>query len=197
MRLKALKLQVQAQGLTPVEVQSLTTDNSNLAANLTAISVRKRELLQVNLNTEVELQRAQTKAETLCDQANKKMEALGVLPESPAGYELINFRQEVDGASEAVESLVTDCLIEIRPALLNLKVKARLDYGDKMEDIIALEEKISRERDIMTDKEEMDKLLMREHSEKKAGLSERTEVSRNFFFSRVIQLTYISHSFCI
>lgn len=166
--------------MTEGEVQNLSTQRANLSHSLQAITTKHQTLQTKSLNSEIELTRALSSAEALCANYTSKAEALGLLPFPPDGYESINFEQEINGA---IENPVMDCLTFIKPALVELRTKAKEGFTKTQSESIVLEEQITREKESIGELKEESETHDSELKNEEAQLRDLKAVSSNVFIS--------------
>ncbi|KAI5479353.1 hypothetical protein MNV49_003687 [Pseudohyphozyma bogoriensis] len=138
--IRRLNASIQSQGMTPAEISQLSTERAQLAANQAAIQKKQQQKLEATMSLEIELQKRLDRANNLITSYTTKAEGLGVLPRGPEGYEHIQFEQELNGAAD---NPVPDCLREVKPALMELRGKAKQVGAETAEADLELEEKIT------------------------------------------------------
>ncbi len=138
--IKTLVAAIKLQDISPEEAQDMITARSNTDAAVKVTEQKYADLNKKKLDLEIDLQRALDQTTRLCTTYEVKAKALGVLPHPPAGYEHVNFDQEVYGASE---NPVPDCQSLLRPALIQLRAETKSQYGKLNDEDVLLEEQIS------------------------------------------------------
>lgn len=104
------------------------------------------------MSLEISLQKHLNKASTLCNDYSSKAENLGILPTSPEGFEHVNFEQEVNGAQEVP---VGDCTTVIKPALIELRQKTRMNVGEVQKEDVEVEERMTRKKEELEELKEV------------------------------------------
>ncbi|GAA6032671.1 hypothetical protein JCM8097_004872 [Rhodosporidiobolus ruineniae] len=140
-----LQSQVKNQKLTPLELQSLSSDKANLTKQTYDVQQRYRAVLSKTMNLEVDLNNRITHASALCAEYDDKAQKLGLLDGPIPGYERVPFAQEVNGAAEVPvpEGLGT----LVKPALQQLRARTRDDLKEMNRADVDVEEKVTKVRE--------------------------------------------------
>lgn len=140
-----LELVVKSQKLTPLELQSLSSDKQNLTKQTHEVQQRYRSVLSKTMNLEVDLNNRITAASALCAEYDDKAQKLGLLDGPMPGFEDVPFAQEVNGAAEnpVPEGLAT----VVKPALQQLRARTRDDLKDVNREGVDVEEKVTKVRE--------------------------------------------------
>ncbi|BGP16949.1 hypothetical protein JCM10213_007394 [Rhodosporidiobolus nylandii] len=140
-----LEVAVKSQKLTPLELQSLSSDKQNLTKTMTDIQGRYRSVLSRTMSLEVDLNNRIDDASGLCVEYEEKATRLGLLDAPIAGFEDVPFAQEVNGAAE---NPVTDGLgTLVKPALQQMRQRTREDLKEVNREDVDCEEKVTKVRE--------------------------------------------------
>mgnify|MGYP001592989187 FL=1 len=126
----------------------MTSERTSLNASVSAAINKQRTLLEKTFSLEIDLQKRIARAQGLTAVYDAKGQQLGILPQPPEGYEHVNFVQEVQGAAE---NPVPDCTTLVKPALVELRAKAKAECGRTNGEDIVLEEKITRANEAISE----------------------------------------------
>ncbi|GAA5826525.1 hypothetical protein JCM11251_002411 [Rhodosporidiobolus azoricus] len=142
-----LEAMVKAQKLTPLEIQTLSSDKQALTKQTHDVQQRYRSVLSKNMSLEVDLNNKVTAASALAAEYDEKAQKLGLLDGPIEGYEHVPFAQEVNGASEnpVPEGLGT----VVKPALLQLRARTRDELKDLNREDVDVEERVTKVREDM------------------------------------------------
>ncbi|GAA5854063.1 hypothetical protein JCM8547_008211 [Rhodosporidiobolus lusitaniae] len=146
-RLESQRLEhaVKSQKLTPLELQSLSSDKQNLTKQMVDVQGRYRTVLSKTMNLEVDLNNRITSAAALCAEYDEKAQKLGLLDGPIQGYEEVPFAQEINSASEnpVPEGLST----VVKPALQRLRARTRDELKEVNREGVDVEEKVTKVRE--------------------------------------------------
>lgn len=147
--LARLDRQVKEQKLTPLEIQSLSSDRQNLTRAMHDVQSRYRAVLGKTMSLEIDLNKKIDEATGLCAEYDDKAQQLGLLDGPVAGFEDVPFAQEVNGASEAPvpEGLAT----VVKPALQSLRTSTRNEVRDLSLQAVKVEEELTRINEVLGD----------------------------------------------
>ena len=134
---------VKEQNLSEVDVHRLTADRQELDAKLRTARSEKDEKSRIAYQLEMKRSHAFGTIEKLVDDYEAKATKLGLIPQAPAGYEHIQFHQQLHGGATAAAGMVPDCTSQIKPAILRLKQDTVAAKNEEEETVIGLEEEIS------------------------------------------------------
>lgn len=162
---------IAAQGMSPQEIQAMTTDRTNLTASLAAAKSKLSQRNEESLALEMSLTKAMNKAAQTCALYETVATRVGILPAAPEGYEDVDFVQEINGAAE---NPAPDCQSRLRPALVELRQKERAAYhallsadADLENRITKLDEDCQEAEDQKADVDSKLDLVEQEHSNRK------------------------------
>ncbi|KAL8292740.1 hypothetical protein RQP46_001352 [Phenoliferia psychrophenolica] len=147
-QIKHLSSLIAAQGMSPLEIQSINSDRTQLTEQQRAVLARATAKFASIQNLEIDLSKRRTKADATCARYKSKAEALGLLPQAPEGFEDVDFEQEINGAAD---NPVPDCLTTVKPAIVELRNRTRQAVGVKNGEDVILEERITREKEGIAD----------------------------------------------
>ena len=139
-----LNAQVELQGISPVEIQNMNSERTNLQTALAQANHKQETILKKSYDLEIDLQRGLENTAQLCATYELKATAIGILPIAPEGFESVNFAQELNGAAD---NPVPDCQTLLRPALVQLKNRARAEGVRLAEEDAVLEEGLMRTKE--------------------------------------------------
>ena len=139
-----LNAQVEQQGISPVEIQNMNSERTNLQTALAQANHKQETILKKSYDLEIDLQRGLENTAQLCATYELKATAIGILPVAPEGFESVNFAQELNGAAD---NPVPDCQTLLRPALVQLKNRARAEGVRLAEEDAVLEEGLTRTKE--------------------------------------------------
>ncbi|GAA5900177.1 hypothetical protein JCM8208_002040 [Rhodotorula glutinis] len=147
--LARLDRQVKEQKLTPLEIQSLSSDRQNLTRAMHDVQSRYRAVLGKTMSLEIDLNKKIDEATGLCAEYDDKAQQLGLLDGPVKGFEDVPFAQEVNGASEAPvpEGLST----VVKPALQSLRTSTRNEVRDLSLQAVKVEEELTRINEVLGD----------------------------------------------
>ncbi|KPV77620.1 uncharacterized protein RHOBADRAFT_41615 [Rhodotorula graminis WP1] len=147
--LARLDRQVKEQKLTPLEIQSLSSDRQNLTRAMHDVQSRYRAVLGKTMSLEIDLNKKIDEATALCGEYDDKAQQLGLLDGPVKGFEHVPFAQEVNGASEAPvpEGLST----VVKPALQSLRTSTRNEVRDLSLQAVKVEEELTRINEVLGD----------------------------------------------
>ncbi|GAA5971067.1 hypothetical protein JCM11641_004130 [Rhodosporidiobolus odoratus] len=142
-----LETVVKSQKLTPLELQSLSSEKQSLSKQMTETQTRYRAVLSRTMNLEVDLNNRITQASGLCAEYDEKAQKLGLfdLDHLPAGFETVPFAQEINSASEnpVPEGLAT----LVKPALGQLRAGTKEDLKEVKREDVDFEERCTKVRE--------------------------------------------------
>ncbi|GAA6048435.1 hypothetical protein JCM3770_003756 [Rhodotorula araucariae] len=147
--LARLDRQVKDQKLTPLEIQSLSSDRQNLTRAMHDVQARYRAVLSKTMSLEIDLNKKIDEATALCAEYDDKAQLLGLLDGPVRGFEDVPFAQEVNGASEqpVPEGLAT----VVKPALQALRTNTRNEVRDLSLQGVKVEEELTRIKEVLGD----------------------------------------------
>lgn len=172
-RKKAL---IDAQGMSPLEVQALRTDREKLTADIAQTGSRFRAQMEKSHDLEMKLTKVMNKAVQTCGVYETVATRVGVLPAPPEGYEEINFVQEINGAAD---DPAPDCLTRLRPALQELRQKEKQAYNTLLAEDAELENRIVRLDEECQEEKEQEGAVVAELNAVDQDIANRKEVSLN------------------
>lgn len=144
-----LDRQVKEQKLTPLEIQSLSSDRANLTRQLQDVQTRYRSVLSKTMSLEIDLNKKIDEATQLCAEYDDKAQQLGLLDGPVKGFEDVPFAQEVNGASE---NPVPEGLAHVvKPALQSLRTNTRNEVRDLSLQGVKVEEELTRIKEALGD----------------------------------------------
>lgn len=144
----SLTAAIKLQDISPEEAQDMMAARSNTDAAVKVTEQKYADLNSKKLDLEIDLQRALDQSTKLCAVYEGKAKGLGILPHPPAGYEDVNFDQEIYGASDHP---VPDCHSLLKPALIRLRAATKGEVGETNDADVLLEEKIGLIRERIAD----------------------------------------------
>lgn len=150
-RIKQLAALIDTQGMSPVEIQNINSEQTVLSTQQQAIIKKQQAKLEATMNLEVELAKAHERANGLCAVYQTKATQLGVLPQPPEGFEHVAFEQEINGAAD---NPVPD-LTQVKPALIELRSREKVAWTKMKEEDVILEEKITRAKENIAELKEI------------------------------------------
>lgn len=158
----------------------MTSERTSLNASVSAAINKQRTLLEKTFSLEIDLQKRIARAQGLTAVYDAKGQRLGILPQPPEGYEHVNFVQEVQGAAE---NPVPDCTTLVKPALVELRAKAKAECGRTNGEDIVLEEKITRANEAISELRESYEIDAAELEMVESENRDLKEVSFSFVFA--------------
>ncbi|ORY87406.1 HEC/Ndc80p family-domain-containing protein [Leucosporidium creatinivorum] len=151
-QLEQLKKLVAAQGMTPIEIQHMTTERSTLQKQTADINKKSTLVLQRSYALEIDLQKQLNSASNVCTVYEAKATALGLLPGPTEGYEHVDFSQEINGA---IDNPVPDCTTSVKPAIAALRNRTRMEVSRLNGEDVVMEEKITRVNEAIAELKEI------------------------------------------
>ncbi|GAA5896325.1 hypothetical protein JCM6882_000984 [Rhodosporidiobolus microsporus] len=142
-----LEAAVKAQKLTPLEIQTLSSDKQALTKQTHDIQQRYRAVVGKTMSLEVDLNNKITAASALAAEYDEKAQRLGLLDGPIEGYEHVPFAQEVNGASE--NPVPEGLTAVVKPALQQLRARTRDELKEVNREDVDVEEKVTKVREEM------------------------------------------------
>ncbi|POY75601.1 hypothetical protein BMF94_1223 [Rhodotorula taiwanensis] len=151
---------VRGQKLTPLEIQSLSSERAALTRQMQDVQQRYRTAVSRTMNLEIDLNKRIDEATALCARYEEKAQPLGLLNGPLEGYEDIPFAQEINGASDnpVPEGLGT----EVKPALSKLRQKTRDEIRDVNMTDFRIESELTKLKEILADLREKETVEVQE-----------------------------------
>ncbi|TNY20699.1 HEC/Ndc80p family-domain-containing protein [Rhodotorula diobovata] len=147
--LARLDRQVKEQKLTPLEIQSLSSDRQNLTRAMHDVQSRYRAVLSKTMSLEIDLNKKIDEATALCGEYDDKAQQLGLLDGPVKGFEDVPFAQEVNGASE--QPVPEGLAGVVKPALQALRTNTRNEVRDLSLQGVKVEEELTRIKEVLGD----------------------------------------------
>lgn len=168
---------VRGQKLTPLEIQSLSSERAALTRQMQDVQQRYRTAVSRTMNLEIDLNKRIDEATALCARYEEKAQPLGLLNGPLEGYEDVPFAQEINGASDnpVPEGLGT----EVKPALSKLRQKTRDEIRDVNMTDFRIESELTKLKEILADLREKETVEVQELDVVDHEKGQMQEVSRS------------------
>ncbi|KAA1100554.1 kinetochore-associated Ndc80 complex subunit ndc80 [Puccinia graminis f. sp. tritici] len=145
---------VAKQNISDAELQHISSTRAQLERSSAAAQAKHSQLKEAMLDLEVRSTQASDRVEKTLTIYKNKAVKLGLIPRAPEPFEHLDFSQTVNSGAADVVDMLPDTLIDIKPALIQLKKNAidhRLGLTDQ---VLLVEEKLANLTETLQEKRE-------------------------------------------
>ena len=138
---------VEQQNLSEVDIHRLTTDRQTLDTKLRTARQEREEKSRRCYDLEIRRTQAYNAIERLVEEYEARGAKVGLMPTPPAGYEHIDFHQELTGSAAVASAMVPDCTTTIKPAIARLRQDTLANRHTEEDKALSVEEGLADIRD--------------------------------------------------
>lgn len=138
---------VEQQNLSEVDIHRLTSDRQTLDSKLRTARQEREEKSRRCYDLEIKRTQAYNAIERLVEEYEARGAKVGLMPTPPAGYEHIDFHQELTGSAAVASAMVPDCTTTIKPAIARLRQDTLADRHTEEDKALGVEENLADIRD--------------------------------------------------
>ncbi|EFP81375.2 uncharacterized protein PGTG_06996 [Puccinia graminis f. sp. tritici CRL 75-36-700-3] len=145
---------VAKQNISDAELQHISSTRAQLERSSAAAQAKHSQLKEAMLDLEVRSTQASDRVEKTLTMYKSKAVKLGLIPRAPEPFEHLDFSQTVNSGAADVFDMLPDTLIDIKPALIQLKKNAIVHRLGLTDQVLWVEEKLANLTETLQEKRE-------------------------------------------